>query len=112
MKANEIKQGGIYTAKVSGKITKVKVLAIRETSKFSRSSYSGQSVYRDAVVYDVTNLSTGRRTTFKSAAKFRAAVGEPKGKPLTEVLHPGDECKGCYCYPCKCLPNAAPCDPN
>jgi hypothetical protein len=62
MKAADIKQGGRYTAKISGRIVTVRVDAIR-----SRDYYlSGMRT-----VYDVTNLSTGRRTTFRSAARFR-----------------------------------------
>jgi hypothetical protein len=74
MKAKEIKVGGRYTAKVSGKLTTVRVDAIREITRMSGTNYDGSRKYRDAVVYDVTNLSTGRRTTFRSATKFRGDV--------------------------------------
>lgn len=75
MKANEIKVGGKYIAKVSGKLTTVRVDMIRETTKRGRSSgYSGLPTYVDGVVYEVTNLKTGRRTTFKTAGKFRYEV--------------------------------------
>lgn len=69
MKKDQIKLGGRYTAKVSGKLTTVKVNVIRE-----RTSYSGD---RTQTVYDVTNLATGRQTTFRSASKFRSVVAEP-----------------------------------
>src|SRR5258708_4175227 len=62
MKKNEIKVGGLYTAKVNGKHTTVRVDSIRETG--------GKS----GVHYGVTNLATGRTTTFHSAAKFREEV--------------------------------------
>lgn len=64
MKKNEIQVGGHYVAKVSGKLTTVRVDAIRE-NELAR--YLNHTMPR----YDVTNLSTGRKTTFRSAAKFR-----------------------------------------
>lgn len=66
MKKDEIKVGGHYVAKVSGKLTTVRVDAIRETSA---ANYSWRT--NNGFRYDVTNLKTGRKTTFKSAAKFR-----------------------------------------
>ena len=71
MKAKEIKKGGVYLAKVSGKLVRVRVDEIREISRFKRSNYSGQAEYTDKTIWDVTNLTTGRKTTFKSAQKFR-----------------------------------------
>ena len=62
MKAKDITIGGEYVAKVSGRLVKVRVNATRE-----QSTYRG----RTSTVYDVTNLSTGRHLTFRSAAKFR-----------------------------------------
>lgn len=62
MKASEIKVGGVYVAKVSGKLTKVRVDAIRVTQRL-KGQYPA---------YDVTNLATGRKTTFRSAQKFRS----------------------------------------
>ncbi len=69
MKANEIQIGGRYTAKVSGNLTTVRVDAIRDyfAEVFGR-------VGRNEKRYDVTNLTTGRRITFRSAAKFRSRV--------------------------------------
>ena len=60
MKAKEIKIGGVYVAKISSKLTTVRVDEIRTTS------YNPVRIH-----YDVTNLATGRRTTFRSASKFR-----------------------------------------
>ena len=62
MKAKEIQVGGVYFAKVSGRIVPVLVDAIREVD------FDHQGSRR----YDVTNLHTKRKTTFRSAAKFRA----------------------------------------
>lgn len=56
MKAAEIKVGGVYTAKVNGKLTTVRVDVIW---------------HYPATYYDVTNLTTGRQTTFRSAQRFR-----------------------------------------
>lgn len=67
MKKSEIVVGGKYVAKVAGRLTTVRVDLIRE--------YDGQTRY------DVTNLVTQRRTTFRSAAKFRGSVvATPKAR--------------------------------
>ena len=67
MKKAEIKAGGIYVAKVSGKLTSVRVDAINESSFSSRT------------IYAVMNLKTGRKITFRSAMRFRApaTIGSP-----------------------------------
>jgi hypothetical protein len=67
MKASQIEVGGRYHAKVGGRVVTVRVDAIRETS-----SYRAHRPYTPATHYDVTNLATGRRTTFRSPQKFRA----------------------------------------
>ena len=61
MLGSEIRIGGRYKAKVSNRIVTVRVDAIRERNY-------GKRWVR---VYDVTNLDTGRTTTFRSGAKFR-----------------------------------------
>ena len=66
MKKNEIKLGGIYVAKVSGKLTTVRV-----TDIYARMGYGSSP---DALAYTATNLATGRTTTFRSAQKFRVNV--------------------------------------
>lgn len=72
MKANEIEVGGVYVAKVSNKLTTVRVDAIREVPGYHSSGIYGSSYSRPAATrYDVTNEKTGRKTTFRSAAKFR-----------------------------------------
>ncbi len=75
MKKSEIQVGGLYLAKVAGKITTVRVDQIRECGGYDR----------DKILYDVTNLKTGRKTTFRSAAKFRASV-RPQPPKLTEGM--------------------------
>lgn len=75
MKKAEIVVGGHYTAKVSGKLVTVRVDAIRDEYR-SRGLYDNQL----ATFYDVTNLSTGRKTTFRSAAKFRSPCPLPAMK--------------------------------
>ena len=62
MKISEIEVGGRYTAKVSGVLTVVRVLAIRDTC-----SHNG----RARSVIDAVNERTGRHTTFRSAARLR-----------------------------------------
>jgi hypothetical protein len=65
MIATEITEGRTYVAKVSGRLTTVRVDGIRH-----RCDAAG----RLRAVYDVTNLRTGRRTTFASPTKFRRPV--------------------------------------
>lgn len=72
MKRSEIKVGGIYKAKVSNKIVDVRVDEIQSTVKPMRNS--GRYITVPTLLYQVTNLSTGRKTTFKSASKFRHEV--------------------------------------
>lgn len=75
MKKKDIKVGGKYIAKVSGNETTVRVDAIREIEGWNGGSiYSRQT--KASTRYDVTNLRTGRKTTFRSAAKFRREVRE------------------------------------
>jgi len=62
MKIADVKIGQRYVAKVSGSLTTVRVLAIRET--WTESGNSRQ-------VIDVVNERTGRRLTFRSAARLR-----------------------------------------
>lgn len=84
MKKNEIKVGGLYTARVGGRYATVRVDAIRDQSGWQR----------DCTVYDVTNLDTGRKTTFRSAAKFRNEV------TTTKQVVAG--CPTCKSIPCVC----------
>ena len=65
MKKDEIVVGGEYVAKISNKLVVVRVESIRQAHKYSVDGY------REVTVYDVQNLTTRRRTTFNSAAKFR-----------------------------------------
>ncbi len=87
MKKSEIVIGGVYLAKVSGKITKVRVDGIREVQKYGNNrDYSGRLKIRDVTVYDVTNLSTKRELTFCSAAKFRGVASEFLKFPRNEAI--------------------------
>jgi hypothetical protein len=58
MRASDIQVGGRYLAKVSGRIVVVRVDQIRD-------GLSGRKRY------DVTNMATGRTTTFRSASRLR-----------------------------------------
>jgi len=66
----QINVGGRYIAKVSNKLTIVRVTNIREVNT--------PTYKRSGISYDVINESTGRKTTFRSAAKFRSEVKESK----------------------------------
>lgn len=67
MKIAEINIGDRYIAKVSGSLTTVRVLAIREA--WTASGNSRQ-------VIDVVNERTGRQLTFRSAARLRRRARE------------------------------------
>lgn len=57
----------MYTARVSGRYVTVRVDRIYQRTE----AFRGE---RETTVYDVTNLDTGRKITFRSAAKFRKEV--------------------------------------
>jgi hypothetical protein len=64
MKASEIEIGGVYTAKVSGKLVPVRVLGV------CRLSFGGAQAWR------CRNELTNREITVRSCQRFRAAVAE------------------------------------
>lgn len=72
MKKSEIRVGGHYTAKVNDKLVTVRVDNIRSSRSWSTAI--DYQTPREQTIYDVTNLTTGRTTTFRSAAKFRSEV--------------------------------------
>jgi len=83
MKKKDVKIGGHYLAKVSGKLVTVRVDAIRETTV-------GVRTPRLNTVYDVTNLTTGRKTVFRSAQKFRSRAGmAARAEKARAVRQPG-----------------------
>ena len=92
MKKQESKVGGHYVARISGRIVTVRVDAIRECDGFKRVE----------TVFDVTNLVTGRKTTFRSAAKFRG-MAKSGGTMMTV-----QKCV-CPCSDPNC-PNPGDCD--
>jgi hypothetical protein len=71
MKKHEIEVGKVYEAKVNGRVARVRVEATRETNPLGSLTNRHGRVKPPVTVYDVVNLETGRRTTFRSAAKFR-----------------------------------------
>ena len=104
MKKHEIEVGAFYIAKVNGNLVTVRVNAIR-VGGFTRGA--------SQTAYDVTNLKTGRQTTFRSAAKFRRPARGANPKPAivcqtgdeTDPLRPeeGEQGLGPYCGgPCEC----------
>ena len=118
MKKAEIKIGGLYMARVLGKFVAVRVDKILVGHV---SVKPGEEAFEPCrAVYHVTNLSTGRKLTFRSAAKFRGVVPDPQNDPHPEWLdnqpvHRSDECvtgqmtsKGGFVYDvshcryCKC----------
>lgn len=83
MKKHEIKVGGHYTAKVNGRLVTVRVDSIKEGPRgISKNTYTS---------YGVTNLTTGRTTSFRSAMKFKGEVKAevkvlPEGTPFPKEL--------------------------
>ncbi len=73
MKLADVQVGGRYVAKVSGVLTTVRVLAIRDVPPAWHTP-------RWRTRIDVVNERTGRKTTFSSATKLRrpaqAAAGQ------------------------------------
>ena len=65
MKLKDIEVGGRYRAKVSGRLTTVRVVDLKETSTFG-------GRYRTTIV--AVNESTGRRITIRSAQRLRSRV--------------------------------------
>jgi len=74
MKIADIQVGGRYIAKVSGVLTTVRVLAVREAPP----AWHGGSRWRTRI--DVVNERTGRKTTFSSSAKLRRPAEAAAGK--------------------------------
>src|SRR5262245_14461781 len=103
MLKSEIEVGGLYTAKVNGKVTVVRVDVIRKIKTYQRGRL-GSGEPGNATVYDVTNTATGKRTTFRSAQRFlgraKPAAARP-AKAKAEPIHPDDrtskagKCKRC-----------------
>jgi hypothetical protein len=63
MKAAELREGGQYVAKVSNRLTVVRLDKIADRyDPFARRHYTR---------YYVTNTKTGRKTEFRSPTKFR-----------------------------------------
>ncbi len=67
MKITDVEIGGRYIAKVSGQMTTVKVLAIREVPPAWHTP--GSTRWQKRI--DVVNERTGRQLTFRSAARLR-----------------------------------------
>ncbi len=63
MKLKDVEIGGRYLAKISGKLTTVRVVEIREASSYA----SGRS----RTIIEAVNESTGRRITLRSAQRLR-----------------------------------------
>ncbi|MCW5775752.1 MAG: hypothetical protein KIS87_04820 [Phycisphaeraceae bacterium] len=68
MKISDIDIGGRYVARVSGVLTVVRVTRVYE----AWSALDG----RTCRYIDVVNERTGRRTTFRSAARLRRPAGK------------------------------------
>lgn len=99
MKKSEIKVGGVYATRVAGNHTTVRVDAMHEVTQHMGCSYTGKSIDRDATVYDVTNLTTGRKLVFRSAAKFRRVASgyKPdgsKGLTASDAIARGEKFEG------------------
>ncbi len=74
MKIADVQVGGRYVAKVSGVLTTVRILAIREVPP----AWHGDRDGRWRTRIDVVNERTGRKTTFASAARLRRPAGDAR----------------------------------
>jgi hypothetical protein len=74
VKKSEVKVGSYYLAKVNGRTVPVRLDSIEQATRRIGNNYSGESVYGEKSLYCVTNLASGRETTFRSAAKFQAEI--------------------------------------
>lgn len=84
MKKEQIVVGGRYLAKVSGRLVTVRVDEIRETeTRHYPTVYGTSRTIKSSTRYDVTNLVTGRHTTFRSAAKFQREAPAPDAHKQT-----------------------------
>ncbi|MCC6659506.1 MAG: hypothetical protein IT437_01340 [Phycisphaerales bacterium] len=70
MKITDVQVGGRYISKVSGVITTVRVLGIREAPPAWHNP--GQGRWRTRI--DVVNERTRRKTTFASPARLRRVI--------------------------------------
>lgn len=80
MKRNEIKIGGHYLARVGGKMATVRVDQVRD--------HEWPSVWTE---YCITSLATGRKTTFRSAAKFRSEVPSQSSEQSRALQMPSSD---------------------
>lgn len=71
MKTNEIRIGGVYLAKVSGAVQRVRVDEIFEHWTHRGNASTSRYAWR------CTNIATGRRIVVKSSQRFRAAAHAP-----------------------------------
>lgn len=81
MKKEEIKVGGIYTAKVNHRMVEVKVTNIKDGDY--RRTFNQRAVSR--TIYEGINLSTGRKVTFHSSIRFRSPVSASKQLAASEL---------------------------
>jgi hypothetical protein len=70
MLQKDVKVNGVYEAKVNGRLVSVRLLGVREMQTGPKASR-----WR----YDCLNLRTGRKVTFRSAAKFLRPAPRPSG---------------------------------
>lgn len=87
MNKGDIKEGGLYRARVGADVVTVRVRHVRPDPPAA----CGWS-RRPRTVYDVEVLATGRRLTFRSARKFREGVsagegGDPAEDTLTRRVY-------------------------
>jgi hypothetical protein len=94
MKASEVKVGGVYWAKVSGRLAPVRIVGLgaRQVGCGSRARW--------VTVYDCVNTSTGRAVTVRSPQRFRSAYAV---QPAAGT-HDPDSCECALCAAIRSLP--------
>jgi len=76
MKLNEVVEGKIYAAKISGRLVPVKIVRIAKKSIPSYDQFAGRITYRETTRMAGVNMITKREVTIKSAVKLRFEVSK------------------------------------
>lgn len=91
MKATDIEIGGIYLAKVSGKLVRLRVEEIR---------WAIWALGKERIGWICTNLDTGRQIVVRSPQRFRERVPQAKCVNLDCPNDVPYGCEGGYCPSC------------
>jgi hypothetical protein len=74
MLKKDVVVGQVYVAKISGKLTRVRIDSEVESRTIGEGGYSGRPKRKIGGGWMATNLNTGRQVRIKSAAKLRLHI--------------------------------------